>query len=315
MKIKHLLAFLLLGAVCVFALSCAKDGGAVTTSGEDTASPETTPDATPDTSSPDTTEPVVTEPETTAPPLFENDNRHELYDLIKPNGRYGVTVEQTISVPGLGDYFVAQGACTDGTYGYVAMRTLNNDDGVIARVDLASGKVVAYSEPLPINHANDMTYNPETRQIIVVHNAPNRQLISFVDVDTLTLVSTANIGYNIFCMAYDEIGRRYVVGLSGGTDFRILDENLQPVADCTGKPGTVTQGVYCDQKYIYFPMSDPNRLVVYDWDGNYIVTMMLTFGKESESAFWCDGSLWICDFPGKATGGGVLYRITFTPRN
>lgn len=202
---------------------------------------------------------------------------------------------------------VMQGGCTDGTYGYFFMEyqggkgNYSNSathDTVIVKVDLATNKMVKCSEPLKLGHSNDGCYNSRTGQLVVVYNGNNKDLIKFIDPETLTITEEKRIGVNIFSIAYKESTGQYVVGLSGGRDFAILDADFKMLSSykCTDKGpeeilsytlGTdlLTQGIDCDSKYVYFVLSGKevkngttiwtDYLVVFDYNGNYQFTKVL----------------------------------------
>ncbi len=90
-------------------------------------------------------------------------------------------------------------------------------------------------------HANGMTYNPDTREILVVGATPlnreNRGIVYIVDADTLKLKRTVRLsnGYKLLGVAYSEDTGHYVVQFfnDGYTEsfFMELDEDFQQVGD------------------------------------------------------------------------------------
>ncbi len=184
-----------------------------------------------------------------------------------------------------------------------------------------SWSIVNASECLQLCHANDLTYNRNLSYtnadgkkieglLIVCHNLGGRNKISFIDPVSLVVVDPAAIGfetiadaitvdsankcieiaYQIWSIDYNNFSDRYVVGISGGQTFRVLDANFKDVG---GKvyPATsqtvnwTTQGVASDDSYIYFvlyrvpangnnddfnPAYDGHVITVYDWDGNFV---------------------------------------------
>lgn len=208
---------------------------------------------------------------------------------------------------------VPQGGCSDGTYFYQMLITKqdtndeNNNECKIVKVNFKTGDVVKVSEALPLNHANDVTYNSKLNCLVVCHNAPNRNTLSYVDVNTLKIKETFKIDYEIYCIDYNASTDRYVVGLSGGQTFRILDGNFK----ATGKvhmpsdatKDHVTQGVGSDDEFIYFALyMNQTRCVisVFDWDGNHVGILHLddttsgsVQGREIETVSVVDGEIYL----------------------
>ena len=211
-------------------------------------------------------------------------------------------------------YRVQQGSCTDGTYAYMILESQTDYKGSLWKVDLADGHVVNCVYGLPIGHGNDMTYNPKTGMLIVVHNKPDYDTISMIDPETLEIVETRKLTQNMFCITYNEERDQYVVGISGGYNFSILDADFNVVAFKVARnTGLVTQGADCDSRYIYFPQcskdNSVNRIQVYDWDGNYIDYIRVSGYQEIESMFHVDDDLYIC-FNAQ---GGYLYKAKLEP--
>lgn len=200
---------------------------------------------------------------------------------------------------------VMQGACTDGTYGYFFMEyqggsgnysNSETHDTVIVKVDMSTGNMVAHSEPLKLGHSNDGCYNPRTNQLIVAYNGNNKSLIKFIDPQTLTVTGEKNLPVNIFSIAYNNYTGQYVVGLSGGRNFAVLDADFNVLARYdAGKQGPeeifsytlgtdlLTQGIDCDSQYVYFVLSGQKSgqsvwtdyLLAFDYNGNHQFTKVL----------------------------------------
>ena len=207
------------------------------------------------------------------------------------------------------NYRQAQGGCTDGEYMYFVMNDTKSENSMtlIYKFRINAKKPEQVSEPLQLDHANDMTYNPKTGQLIVVHNAPNKKKISFVDPQTLTVTGTGEVPNKIFSMQYNESRDQYVVGLAGGQNFALLDSEFQTVAKYeVESTGYTTQGVDADDDYIYFIQYNENVVVIYDWEGQRIAVIPVKLtGCEPESIFHADGKFYI----GVAAGGLACYEI------
>lgn len=208
------------------------------------------------------------------------------------------------------NYRQAQGGCTDGRYMYFVMNDTKSENSMtlIYKFAIGAKKPEQVSEPLQLDHANDMTYNPKTGQLIVVHNAPNKKKISFVDPETLTVTGTGEVPNKIFSMQYNESRDRYVVGLAGGQNFAILDSEFKTVRKFEVETtGYTTQGVDADDGYIYFVQYNENVVVIYDWEGQRVAVIPVKLtGCEPECIFHADGKFYI----GAAAGGLACYEIT-----
>lgn len=184
----------------------------------------------------------------------------------------------------------AQGGCIVGDYGYQAFYRQDggsnqaNNHCMILKYDMKTGEVIRQSEILQLNHVNDITYNSKLDCLLVVHNAPFANLLSYIDPDTLEWIDTFTIDEFIYSIAYNAKKEQYVIGLSGGQSFKILDENFQAVTDAFTpsdlSKGFTTQGVSCDDDYIYFALYNPNTIMVYDWDGNFVSKLDIDLNVE-----------------------------------
>ncbi len=213
---------------------------------------------------------------------------------------------------------ISQGGYTDGTYHYqlhIQKDTASNEENNVVRLikyDIAAETIVKISDPLPLNHANDLTYNPKRGVFVAVHNNPHREWVSFIDPETLTITETVTLDFKIFSLDYNESRDQYVAGVAGGQTFRFLNADLKPVSDTVYDPtplttGYVTQGVACDDSFIYFVLWRENVITVYDWDGQFVTLISLkTITDEPENISVVDGEIYI----GVGTGSGTkLYQI------
>ena len=251
-------------------------------------------------------------------PLDLNDHRDnvkfDMTQLINKNDSYTTTYEKLFDINNVDGYKIMQGGCTDGRYLYMAMENQTFPEGshhsYIYKYDIATMKQVARSEALPLDHSNDICYNPDTGLLVVVHNAPNRNKISFVDPDTLTVTETRIIGFEIFAISYCQERQQYVIGLSHGQNFAILDTDFKRVFLCTvNSTGYTTQGMECDNDFIYFVQYNQNVIMIYDWEGNLVkrVDMTLT-GVEPENICLVDDTFYIGCNNSKWTGG-IVYSL------
>ena len=238
-------------------------------------------------------------------------------DLVNSEGATAKS-KKLYDVPAVSGKRIMQGGCTDGKYMYYAM--VNSGDtqtACIRKYDIATGKLVKTSDAIATDHSNDITYNPDTNQLVVCHNAPNRTFLSIVDAETLEFVKKVEIPFKIFCISYQPERGVYVVGISGGQDFTVLNKNFKVdstyvtsgdrfIAENTEY---TTQGMETDLNYIYFVQYKKNVIMVYDWKGKFVnqIALDIPSGIEPENislvgdAFYiaCNNSSW---------SGGVVYK-------
>jgi len=227
---------------------------------------------------------------------------------------------------------VMQGGCTDGKYAYICMENQAGNysntylhDTRIVKVNLSTGRLVRISEPLKLHHSNDMCYNALTGQLIVLHNGMESNILSFIDPETLTVTGTQFLPMNVYSIAHEPTTDRYVVGKSGGRNYAILDGNFRVlVSHVDVGPYTyytdtnpVTQGIDCDEKYIYAVLgvknTDTNQwtnyMVVHDWNGTYLFAKILpNITAESENIFHIGNTI----FVGCNGGNDPVYRLNVT---
>ena len=186
----------------------------------------------------------------------------------------------------------------------------------IYKYDVNTWELVARSEALPLDHSNDICYNPDTHELIVVHNAPNRNTISIIDPDTLTVKEKVKIKYQIFSMAYNQSRQQYVIGLSGGQNFALLDTDFKAVKTYSvNSTGYTTQGVECDNDFIYFVQYNQNVIMIYDWAGKLVTRVDMTLvGLEPENICLIEGEFIIGCNNANWTGGEV-YSLEIIKKN
>lgn len=181
-----------------------------------------------------------------------------------------------------------QGGCLVGKYFYQAFLqkdTASDEQNNIVRIvkyDTEQKKVEKESADLALNHANDITYNSKLGLLVVVHNNPNRTHVSFVDPETLEITETKVIEYKIYCIDYHAKTDTYVIGLSGGQTFRIVDADFKAVGDVfqptEQTKGYTTQGCAMDDNYIYFVLYNKNVITVYNHQGEFVTLIKLDLG-------------------------------------
>lgn len=179
----------------------------------------------------------------------------------------------------------AQGGCSDGTYYYQAFYRRDggseqaNNDCIVVKYDIKQGKIVAQTEILQLNHVNDMAYNSRTGLLVICHNAPFANLISYVKAETMEYVDTFPIDEFIYSIGYSAKRDQYMVGISGGQTFKVLDAEFKAVGEAfkptSRSSSSTTQGGTCDDDFIYFTLHSPSLITVYDWNGNFVTIIEL----------------------------------------
>lgn len=209
---------------------------------------------------------------------------------------------------------VVQGACTDGTYYYVALNDANSSStgsvSAIHKYDLRTGKLVKTYSGLTVSHCNDLTINHITGEMIAVHNSPDRTVISIFDLETMTLKEKKTLTLQIYSMAYDPYEGCYWVGISHCYDFAKLDLDFKQVGSIYyGKnTGYTKQGMDVDSKYIYFVQYKTNCIIVYDKSGNYVKQINLSVSStEAENICHIGDTFYIGYYTSKS--GGKLYKV------
>ncbi len=228
---------------------------------------------------------------------------------------------------------IAQGGCNDGEYFYQAFinkdKASNEENNICYIVkskpdmNTATNDTVLVSGRLSLNHANDITYNSRTHELIVAHNNPNRTTLSVVDPDTLTVKRTLTIPYLIYSITYSPERDIYMVGLAGGQTMRYLSAEFTEIqgskifSPTNDTKDYVTQGICSDEIFVYHTLWNPkgsvenydvNVIAVYDWYGNFVCLIGTEIELESENISVMDGELYIC--AANAGSGAYLYKIT-----
>ena len=200
-----------------------------------------------------------------------------------------------------------QGGCTtDGEYFYQAIITYKDtkpteEDGTdkdvsnevrVVKYNLSTEEAV-WSDVMALNHANDITYNSKLDRFVVCHNAGNAKRVSYLkvnDAGKLEMDGGADLKYSSYSIDYNAIYDRYVVGRSGAEYFDVYDSNFnvlysfeakeeykaQLTEDKTSYTAYITQGIACDDNYIYCVLDKPDVIVVYDWFGCFVTKIDLS---------------------------------------
>ena len=238
----------------------------------------------------------------------------------KPNGNYDSSLDATLATP-YGDRGVdfGQGGCYNGRYYYQAFVNVMDNGGVIAKVDTTTGEVVAYSEARNISHANDVTYNPNTNEVLAVYAG----VIYVFDADTLAFKREFSVNIpdvkheGITAMSYNAHNDTYVFYNGGQWLFYVVDGNFTKLISSgemeppyKTKPNSgrcASQGICSDENYIYSlfyedvdgagaTLDYKAYVQVRDYEFNLINTFEVTLGKdfhEAENISVVDGKFYV----------------------
>ena len=149
-----------------------------------------------------------------------------------------------------------QGGCSDGKHLYEFMISKDSRHCVIVKYDLATQKVIAFSEDLMLGHANDGAYNPFDHTIAITHCCDlvshTSNIVYIVDADSLTLVKTYTLPkFDLYEITYNENTRQYITTSEEEMHYWDEDFNLLDVKPIAITPNWPSQGIDCDGEYVY----------------------------------------------------------------
>ena len=189
----------------------------------------------------------------------------------------------------------SQGAASDGSYVYFIMKKADGDREVdrIFKIDMQTWEIVAESEVLPLDHANDMTYDAQTHTHTLVVTNMYEHIVTLIDPDTLTVKETQTLPYGTYGVGY--VGGDmpfFFLGYDGENGLVMTDRSFDamrttPLASAEGFTG---QGMDADSRYAYVPLSPGteayNKIQIYSLsDGEHLGDVMLDTTMESETIF------------------------------
>ena len=226
------------------------------------------------------------------------------------------------------DFRYGQGGCCNGRYFYQAFVNINDDLGVIARVDMESGEI-AYSTPAKdLGHANDVTYNSKTNEIIVIRSTTKMAVI--YDATTLEYKRNQELPVTATAISYNAHNDTYVM-FNIQANFYIVESDFTTITGWSGggfvaPTGYVAQGICSDENYIYslfykdvdgdVSTLDYKACVrVKDYNFNTVNTFEIELGQanhEAESISIVDGKFYVGAAALFALPGGVRPYADFT---
>ncbi len=238
------------------------------------------------------------------------DKPYTIKDMVADGMTVTADYTEILHAPRQGQYSISQGAASDGTYAYIALRNSDDTGAVIVKYRLDDGSFVAKSPVLKLGHANDMTYNTAKNLLVVAHGQKEGKIITLVNPETLEFIEDVNIEKGSGAITYNPDTNSYAIS-QGGKSLHMLDADLKYVIsyERTKLDGYTAQGMGSDEGYIYFPMSGSgqNILDTFDWEGNRITQIILPTPHESESLFYVNGR----HFVSFNHDGGTVYEIFF----
>ena len=238
------------------------------------------------------------------------DKPYTISDMVADGLTPTADYTEILHTPKQGQYSISQGAASDGTFVYIALRNSDDSGAVIVKHRLDDGSFVAKSPVLQLGHANDMTFNTEKNLLVVAHGQKQGKIITLVNPETLEFIEDVDIEKGAGAITYNPATGSYAIS-QGGKSLHMLDKDLGYVTsyERTKLDGYTAQGMGSDEKYIYFPMSGSgqNILDTFDWDGNRICQVILPTPHESESLFYVNGR----HFVSFNYDGGTVYEIFF----
>lgn len=255
-----------------------------------------------------------------APAFAASPFRYSTMQLLKKNGKtFDLRVEAKQKLYG---YDTLQGACAYKGFGYFALFNRDVEKCKIVKVRLSDLKVVKVSKALPVQHANNLTYNSKKKLLMATCCRPNKDRVVFINPKTLRYVSRKDIKlksskkipqsvvnkYKGFtAITYNAKHDRYIGRLRGSNDVIIFSGKLKPLKYVKMKGNNnemLKQGMESVGDYIYDVRSfkgkyNYNMVTIHTMSGKYVGKMKFSRGslpgKELECIFH-DGSQFYAGF-------------------
>ena len=126
---------------------------------------------------------------------------------VTPGGNYKIKLTRRIMLSppnelATRNYHVQQGATTDGEFAYMIMENQADHLCSIWKVNMQDWTVADTVYGLDLSHGNCMAYHPARKQLVVVHNKPRYNTLSFVDTDTLQIAETVQLNQDMYAIGY-----------------------------------------------------------------------------------------------------------------
>ena len=215
----------------------------------------------------------------------------DLRAAIAEGKTLGANFKILFEYKGRDGFTTSQGAATDGKYAYVVMKKKEGgtETDRIVKIDMATWDIVAESDELPLDHGNDMTYDPNKNRLVVTNMLNN--IISVIDPETLTIVERAVPNYGSWGIGYIDGSSEYAFLASGGLTVTDKDFNVIRSSPFEPADGYTGQGMDADSQYAYVPFSpnagkSNNIIQIYDLStGEFLGLISVGTKMESETIF------------------------------
>lgn len=225
-------------------------------------------------------------------------------------------MERVIRVPSSEGCTVLQGGGSDGTYLYYALinKSTTPETAVIHKYDPKTWGLVKSSGVLPTGHTNDITYDKKHDRLVISSGTDSWRGTHFLDPDTLEIVDYIVAPISHRGIEYLPSTNQYIIGT--GYTIYLTDEALNPIRSFPCRdPQYVTQGLYCDEKYVYDVRynsgSTPHYIIVHDIDGNYMGSAKLSgVTTEPENLTMYNGEYYLA-----CNQSNSVYHIVLIPEN
>ena len=205
--------------------------------------------------------------------------------------------------------YVTQGAVCDGKYAYFAYYSKNVRTREMERWGMVSKYLfekdtlihIADSPLFKGSHVNSLALDPKSHRLYAsgwaVNKAMSRKSLIVLDTRTLEVLPEQETpDFFLTAITYNSDRKRFFARSGMKLPIYDRDFNLIDVKERADSSIYTTQGLGSDSHYCYFPVSksakaretDPhydNHLLVYDWEGHFIKTLVLDFPHESEDLF------------------------------
>lgn len=171
-------------------------------------------------------------------------------------------------------YYILQSCCSDGKYIYYCMNKSGNLVNTLVKAELSSGAIVAQTYNNDFDHANGITYNVRTHELVIVHNdngdakdSNNKKWISIVDAETLAVKETKMLDKKLYALDYSAQDDLYLFGIAGKYDYATYRANFT----YTGKTytgvntGITKQDMSADREYVMYPQFTSKSGKVYSY--------------------------------------------------
>ena len=268
--------------------------------------------------------PAETKAEETEPETEEENAVTTEKPLLLPDVTYTASAEKLFTFRSSDpEYYTVQGGYYNGEFFYVAV--IRRDAGGHEKVRIlelyADGEVLRESDPLPLDHANNISYVPKWDALLITHcQAPegHNARCSLVDPITFDILETDDLEYPFFAMAYCPSNDRFASGEWAGQTLDVWDGEMNPLLRRDVEyPGSLSQGVFANAEGIWFVRSSQNgysaEIRVYDWDLNLLheIPLKLSGSIEPESINIVNGEIYVIGTDwSKRVGTAFLVELT-----